>query len=158
MSADVYSFGVLFWEILTLKSAFDGYSREKHYKEVVVEGHRPRIPRSYPFVVRNLMERCWHEVPLERPTFQSVCELIRFGMPNGREELSGRSDDLLLRSLKSNRGDAFDGGLLNDSEHPSEPVLPGRAGSEFPPDQLSLSIRVKCPHPNQLKASGRQGN
>ena len=50
-SADVYSFAILFWEMLTLKTAFEKYSRQRHYKEIIVEGKRPKLSRSWPFVV-----------------------------------------------------------------------------------------------------------
>jgi serine/threonine protein kinase len=93
LPADVYSFGILVWEMLSLKPAFFGYSREKHYKEVVVEGKRPKIPKSWPFVTRNLLERCWAPDPSERPSFQAVLQLIRFGLPDdkiGSERSKGK--------------------------------------------------------------------
>ena len=100
LSADVYSFGVLLWEMLTLRVAYEKYSRNKHYKEVVVEGKRPKTSKSWPSMINDLIEGCWHKQPLERPSFTAVCELLRFGIPS-ELTASGRSDDLSMRSYKS---------------------------------------------------------
>jgi len=99
--------------MLTLRDAYEKYSRNKHYKEVVVEGKRPKISKSWPSVINNLIERCWHTQPLERPSFTAVCELIKFGIPN-EFAASGRSDDLLMRSYKSKQGD------VDESAHTDE--------------------------------------
>eukprot|EP00585_Thalassiosira_rotula_P012950 CAMPEP_0196131622 /NCGR_PEP_ID=MMETSP0910-20130528/1549_1 /TAXON_ID=49265 /ORGANISM="Thalassiosira rotula, Strain GSO102" /LENGTH=795 /DNA_ID=CAMNT_0041391105 /DNA_START=41 /DNA_END=2428 /DNA_ORIENTATION=- len=104
LSADVYSFGILVWEMLSLKHAFEKYNREKHYKYVVVEGIRPKVFKSWPFSIKNIVQRCWHKDPLERPTFPSICQLIKFGLSNDKGSVSCRSDDLLLRSYRSNHG------------------------------------------------------
>ncbi len=37
-SSDVYSFGVLLWEMLTLKSAYENFTRDRHFRQVIVEG------------------------------------------------------------------------------------------------------------------------
>lgn len=116
LSSDVYSFGVLLWEMLTLKPAYDKYTRDRHYKEVIVEGKRPKISNKWPFVIRNLLERCWHKEPLERPTFFALCGLIKLGMPDDAEA-SDRSNDLLLRSLRSTRGNDIGHDFLEDSRH-----------------------------------------
>lgn len=81
LSADVYSYGIVVWEMMTLKPAYHNFTRAKHFKEVIVEGKRPKLPRSWPYVERNLLERCWAPKPADRPTFQAVCQLIKFGMP-----------------------------------------------------------------------------
>ncbi|KAL7516969.1 hypothetical protein ACHAWX_001939, partial [Stephanocyclus meneghinianus] len=99
-SADVYSYGILVWEMMTLKPAFYNFTRARHFKEVIVEGKRPKIPRSWPYVERNLLERCWAPRPSDRPTFQAVCQLIKFGLPDESFD-STRSADLALRSLRS---------------------------------------------------------
>lgn len=154
LSADVYSFGILIWEMLTLKPAFEKYSREKHYKSVVVEGKRPKIPRSWAFVIKNLVERCWHQSPQERPTFQAVCELIKFGLPAQHTvDFSGRSDDLLCRSYRSTYGPHDHSGHSSPNYPPNydEGVVTGHAmESNHTSDSLSQSIRIKC-SPSQLQ-------
>lgn len=111
LSADVYSFGILMWEVLALKAPFEKFSREKHYKEVMIEGKRPKVPKAWPFDLQNLVEKCWHQDPSERPTFRTVCEQIRFGMPelsNHEVNLSGRSTEMLSRSERTIRGNSND--------------------------------------------------
>lgn len=82
LAADVYSYGIVVWEMMTLKPAYRNYTRAKHFKEVIVEGKRPKLPRSWPYVERNLLARCWAPKPTDRPSFQAICELIKFGLPD----------------------------------------------------------------------------
>ncbi len=138
-SADVYSFAILLWEMLTLKTAFEKYSREQHYKEIIVEGKRPKLSRSWPFVIKNLLQRCWAPKPSDRPTFQSVCEKIKFGLPEQTLRSDRSADSLLRRSVKSisDHKESFktlpvvEGGLKYDHRSDSQS------------DSLSASIRVQ---------------
>ena len=139
LSADVYSFSILMWEMLTLKTAFEGYTREKHYKEVVVEGKRPKLSKSWPFVVQNLIDRCWDKTPSKRPTFQAVCELIKFDLPGDQVDFSYRSRESIRRSYRSTThaglgkisGNSIEGDKVVESDSPSHS------------DSLSVSIRIK---------------
>jgi len=148
LSADVYSFGILMWEMLSLKYAFKNHTREKHYKHVIVEGNRPKVFKVWPFEIKNLLQRCWHKVPQERPTFQAVRELIKFGLPIDTGDVSCRSDDLLLRSLRSNRGDADASTSYYDVRGSEHRVY---MESEKPFDPLNFSIREKSQHLYQRK-------
>jgi len=104
-----------------------------------VEGKRPKVSNSWPFVIRNLLERCWHKQPLERPTFQAVCELIKFGLPEELEQ-SERSDDLMLRSYRSTHGRVDIVGSERKDESTNVHIE-----SDAPSDSLSQSIRIKSP-------------
>ena len=86
------------WEMMTLQPAFPNYTRAKHFKEVIVEGKRPKIPRSWPYVEKNLLERCWSANPADRPSFQAICQLIKFGLPEETYD-SNRSTGELNRIL-----------------------------------------------------------
>ena len=48
--ADVYSFGMLLYQVASLVTPFDGYSMGKHERQVLREGHRPDVkllPNSF---------------------------------------------------------------------------------------------------------------
>lgn len=133
-SADVYSFAIVLWEMLALKTAFECYCRERHYKEILVEGKRPELPKSWPFVIKNLLQRCWATKPADRPTFQSVCELIKFGLPEETIQSNHSTDSLMRRSIKSVYKD--------HSLQPSTTVgVTQRKVREA--DSLSTSLRIK---------------
>ena len=133
--------------MLTLKAAFEHYTREKHYKDVIVEGKRPKVSKSWPFVIQDLLNRGWAKQPTERPTFQAVCELIKFGLPS-EMEASERSDDLLLRSFRST-GRRDSEIAVEQSAH--DPNSSNHIISESPSDSLSQSVHVKSKNLHKLR-------
>ena len=78
-AADVFSYGVLAWQVLTDQrpyvedSALTGMNMHQ-IEHKVLEGHRPEIPSaegwSMPMVA--LLRSCWAHKVEDRPTFKSV--------------------------------------------------------------------------------------
>uniref|UniRef100_H0WC26 Receptor-interacting serine/threonine-protein kinase 4 n=2 Tax=Cavia porcellus TaxID=10141 RepID=H0WC26_CAVPO len=75
---DVYSFAIVLWGVLTQKKPFADEKNILHIMVKVVKGHRPELPpvckprpRACASLLR-LMQRCWHEDPRERPSFQEI--------------------------------------------------------------------------------------
>eukprot|EP00577_Skeletonema_sp_RCC1716_P009164 CAMPEP_0113408298 /NCGR_PEP_ID=MMETSP0013_2-20120614/20529_1 /TAXON_ID=2843 ORGANISM="Skeletonema costatum, Strain 1716" /NCGR_SAMPLE_ID=MMETSP0013_2 /ASSEMBLY_ACC=CAM_ASM_000158 /LENGTH=707 /DNA_ID=CAMNT_0000294319 /DNA_START=147 /DNA_END=2270 /DNA_ORIENTATION=+ /assembly_acc=CAM_ASM_000158 len=81
---DVYSFGMLLWEICVLEKPFDSIqSVEEFHDLVVLCGKRPSL-HSDPLwtpSLKHLMSRCWSTDPLDRPTMVEVktmlCNVLR---------------------------------------------------------------------------------
>ncbi|KAL0035971.1 hypothetical protein WJX77_009876 [Trebouxia sp. C0004] len=71
-AADVYSFGMLMWEMYTGCSLFKGLTVGQVFFMVVYEAHRPAVPEDCPEAFTALMTSCWRADPLERPTFQQI--------------------------------------------------------------------------------------
>ena len=71
--ADVYSFGVTCFEILTGDLPFDGVSHGQLY-EKIKSGERPSIDSRFPTCVTQLIKRCWATEPLDRPDFSQICK------------------------------------------------------------------------------------
>jgi hypothetical protein len=66
-SVDVYSFAMTSYEVLTGHIPFYGYGK-RDWKRII-DGERPHLPDYIDPQLRELVERCWHKVPSERPTF-----------------------------------------------------------------------------------------
>lgn len=70
---DVYSAGVVMWEMLTHVRPFDDWTNVMELVNLILNGTRPPIPASCPFgpfVV--LMKTCWRANPSERPSFEQL--------------------------------------------------------------------------------------
>uniref|UniRef100_A0A8C8A0W6 Fibroblast growth factor receptor 4 n=1 Tax=Oryzias sinensis TaxID=183150 RepID=A0A8C8A0W6_9TELE len=72
--SDVWSFGVLMWEIFTLGgSPYPGIPVEELFK-LLKEGHRMDKPSNCTHELYMLMTECWHAIPNQRPTFKKLVE------------------------------------------------------------------------------------
>ena len=78
---DVWSFGVVCWELLTALTPFDGVNPVELSKKVHVDGLRLPPPPGAPLPLLQLMGRCWRK-PAGRPEFSQLLvdlEKIRGG-------------------------------------------------------------------------------
>eukprot|EP00540_Astrosyne_radiata_P016997 CAMPEP_0116846072 /NCGR_PEP_ID=MMETSP0418-20121206/13633_1 /TAXON_ID=1158023 /ORGANISM="Astrosyne radiata, Strain 13vi08-1A" /LENGTH=628 /DNA_ID=CAMNT_0004477281 /DNA_START=35 /DNA_END=1922 /DNA_ORIENTATION=+ len=76
-SVDTYSFGILLWEMASLKNAFAEYSPED-VKKVVLQGDvHPRMDASWPAELKTLIEKCWSYFPQNRPSWDVVLDSLR---------------------------------------------------------------------------------
>ena len=78
LSVDVFSFGILFWEMCSLEKPFDGFTELQHMNLVVQRGHRPKMDaiKQWPLSVRHIISRCWHPISNERPSFRQVVNAL----------------------------------------------------------------------------------
>lgn len=73
--ADIYSLGIVMWEVATRKLPFAGDNLAKVALDVL-EGKRPPVPNNVPQVYASLMTSCWHRKPHKRPSAEHVCRTI----------------------------------------------------------------------------------
>ncbi len=69
--ADVYSFGVILWEIETRAIPYEGKDSLMLQFEVL-NGLRPSIRSGMNKNIAELMQSCWHTNPDMRPRFQNI--------------------------------------------------------------------------------------
>ncbi|XP_063242615.1 insulin-like receptor isoform X2 [Bacillus rossius redtenbacheri] len=74
--SDVWSYGVVLWEMATLASQpYQGLSNDQVLRYVIDGGVMER-PENCPDRLYELMRLCWQQKPLTRPSFMDLVELL----------------------------------------------------------------------------------
>lgn len=94
--ADVYSFGILLWQILELSTPFEGFTLALIEKKVVSGGARPKIDLKWPVEIASLISACWHSQLAKRPNMLEVCSALT-------EEFHSNGDDYMNESADASR-------------------------------------------------------
>ncbi|TYI27745.1 hypothetical protein ES332_A05G197800v1 [Gossypium tomentosum] len=74
--ADVFSFGVVLWEMLTGKLPYENLTPLQAAVGVVQKDLRPVIPQYTRPKFVELLERCWQQDPSLRPEFSEITNLL----------------------------------------------------------------------------------
>uniref|UniRef100_A0A8D2BZ82 Vascular endothelial growth factor receptor 3 n=1 Tax=Sus scrofa TaxID=9823 RepID=A0A8D2BZ82_PIG len=75
--SDVWSFGVLLWEIFSLgASPYPGVQINEEFCQRLKEGTRMRAPELATPAIRRIMLSCWAGEPKERPAFSDLVEIL----------------------------------------------------------------------------------
>lgn len=76
---DIWSYGILMWEVFTHAKPpvlCSNFSKEGFQK--LMEGKRLKRPTHCPELVYQFMEKCWKFKPEERPDFNEACQSCRY--------------------------------------------------------------------------------
>ncbi|PIA43961.1 hypothetical protein AQUCO_01800191v1 [Aquilegia coerulea] len=73
---DVYSFGIVLWELITGMLPFQNMTAVQAAFAVVNKGVRPIIPNDCLPVLNEIMTRCWDANPEVRPPFSEVVRML----------------------------------------------------------------------------------
>ncbi|KEH27604.1 ACT-like tyrosine kinase family protein [Medicago truncatula] len=75
--ADVFSFGIALWELLTGELPYSYLTPLQAAVGVVQKGLRPTIPKNTHPRISELLQRCWQQDPKERPAFSEIIEILQ---------------------------------------------------------------------------------
>lgn len=77
--SDVYSYGMICFEVLTGKVPFDdSHLQGDKMSRNIRAGERPLFPFPLPKYMTSLTKKCWHGDPNLRPSFSSICRILRY--------------------------------------------------------------------------------
>ncbi|XP_049443148.1 mast/stem cell growth factor receptor kita isoform X2 [Epinephelus fuscoguttatus] len=75
--SDVWSYGILLWEIFSLgNSPYPGMPVDAKFYKLIKEGYRMDAPEFAPSEMYQIMRSCWDPDPFNRPPFRKVVERI----------------------------------------------------------------------------------
>ena len=173
LSADVYSYGLLLWNLCYLETPFgNNLTLVGLHSRVMLKGDRPK--RLHSKVIKNelwsLMTMCWSKDRSERPSFEIICEVLRKHIADLRLELQMSNSSSLKASSApaptalADKPGAFHGTVVSENvaRQASANTLPMASGSsvhnvhEGPESTTSLveSVDMSC-HGNALKKTSR---
>ncbi|WCJ23309.1 protein kinase family protein [Euphorbia peplus] len=75
--SDIYSFGVIMWELATEKIPWDNLNSMQVIGAVGFMNQRLEIPKDVDPQWSSIIESCWHSDPQSRPTFHELLDKFR---------------------------------------------------------------------------------
>jgi serine/threonine protein kinase len=78
LPADVYSFGILLWEIIALQKPFSKIKSAAEFTKVVLQnGKRPKLGKNWPQELNELLTDSWSTYPEERPSMKKAKRVLQ---------------------------------------------------------------------------------
>lgn len=75
---DIYSFGLIWWQILTKKNPFmdrpNKYPGKDGLVKYILEGNRPPLPKPWPDSLKQIISACWSPQQGKRPSFRQILD------------------------------------------------------------------------------------
>ena len=76
-ATDVYSFGMLVFDMISKENSFEKFTQYQLIHEVVHNKRRPDFDPKFPSGYRNLIEKCWSQDPKERLSFNEIVQMLK---------------------------------------------------------------------------------
>ncbi|XP_051897296.1 mast/stem cell growth factor receptor Kit-like isoform X1 [Pristis pectinata] len=119
--SDVWSYGILLWEIFSLGSSpYPGIPVDSKYYKMIKEGYRMLSPELASAELYEVMKACWDSDALRRPTFEQIVEMIEEQLSDtSKHKYSNLESNFTTRlKLSSHSSRLNSAGSSNASDQP----------------------------------------
>ena len=73
---DVFSFGIILWEVLTRRIPYEGVREPVAVLWAICNNKRPPMIRKCPKILRDLMQNSWNPKASDRPSMSEVVNIM----------------------------------------------------------------------------------
>ncbi|RIB11428.1 kinase-like domain-containing protein, partial [Gigaspora rosea] len=99
--SDIYSFGIILWEILYSKPVPFDQKSELQFQLQVCNGLRPHIYENTAICYADLMKKCWNVDPKKRPTAKEIYDIFAEWQRDETILLELSESDKKLQNMKN---------------------------------------------------------
>src|SRR5437763_16485096 len=103
--SDVYSIGMLMWEIFSCCPPFDDKAHDFHLILDICKGLRPPILSNMPDEYVEMMKKCWDVDPSKRPTIEELQSFAEDFLGNLYKNERSNNETILPTTNNSNNND-----------------------------------------------------
>ena len=151
--SDVFSYGVIFWELLTRQEPWSGLNPMQVVGAVGFAGNRLAIPRDAPEDARRVCAECWDANPSKRPSFLELQKRLK---PMVQALLAKQQQQ--QQQQQQNGGGGSNDAAGNDARPAAAAAEGGttsgsRGGAEDAPAQARPDAPPKTPEEHEGSAS-----
>merc|ERR1712176_509751 len=159
VSADVFSWAMVCYEIFSLVKPFADWTRDMHQEMACNRGMRPQMKeligkyqQPIPTRMQKILDVCWHQKPSQRPTMLAVCqELYTYSQEQA----------CLVQSLERQYNQRWGGNSTDSTSSPSSSSskdVDNNIVVELPPDFGKESSSSRLPPLRYLSGSRSSGS
>jgi serine/threonine protein kinase len=106
-ASDIYSIGILMWEISSGKSPFvdyeNNYENEYDLTMKIIRGMRPKVVPETPLKYEELMKQCWDADPTKRPDIKMLSNKINDMNRSYYPNISNNKSNIFRKFLKKSK-------------------------------------------------------
>ena len=145
---DVYSFGMLMWEMLTESAPFKGMTTVQILYAVLKKKERPPFPSITPKPMKNFINKCWDQDPEKRPTMEEIYREFK----EGKIAFNGTDREEIIKFAKFIKRDESQRAKAGEYKKPPLSARPRSTSRSRSSSSISPRSPSNSPRPGKTQS------